>query len=166
MHRFDTNEEPQAPSPDLSSESPFSSMMERFDQAAQLLGLDPDLYMLLRRPDREFKFAIPMRDEKGEVQVLSGFRIRHNVSLGPCLGGLRLDSNLQRDELRALAAWTTWKCSALNIPFGGSMGGVNFDPRNHKPEIMYKAFEIAGYTKKDVENKFSGNLLDDGSAGR
>ena len=144
MHSFDTNEEPQAPSPDLSSESPFSSMMERFDQAAQLLGLDPDLYMLLRRPDREFKFAIPMRDEKGEVQVLSGFRIRHNVSLGPCLGGLRLDSNLQRDELRALAAWTTWKCSALNIPFGGSMGGVNFDPRNHKPEIVEKV--IRRYT--------------------
>ena len=144
MHNFNMNEEPQAPSPDLSSENPFSSMMERFDQAAQLLGLDPDLYMLLRRPDREFKFAIPIRNEEGEVQVFSGFRIRHNVSLGPCLGGLRLDNNLQRDELRALAAWTTWKCSALNIPFGGSMGGVNFDPRGHEPEIVEKV--IRRYT--------------------
>ncbi|MBC8370765.1 MAG: Glu/Leu/Phe/Val dehydrogenase [Planctomycetes bacterium] len=131
-------EEPQAPSPSLSDDNPFASMMERFDEAAQLLGLDPDLYMLLRRPDREFKFAIPVQLDNGEVEVFSGFRIRHNLSLGPCLGGLRLDKNLQRDELRALAAWTTWKCSALNVPFGGSMGGVNFEPREHSDMVSEK----------------------------
>jgi glutamate dehydrogenase (NAD(P)+) len=131
-------EEPQAPSPALSDDNPFASMMERFDEAAQLLGLDPDLYMLLRRPDREFKFAIPVRLDNGEVEVFSGFRIRHNLSLGPCLGGLRFDKNVNRDELRALAAWTTWKCSALNVPFGGSMGGVNFEPREHSDAVVEK----------------------------
>ncbi|MDP6963849.1 MAG: Glu/Leu/Phe/Val dehydrogenase [Planctomycetota bacterium] len=135
MHNDNPLEEPQAPSPALSEDNPFASMMERFDEAAQLLGLDPDLYMLLRRPDREFKFAIPVQLDDGEIEVFSGFRIRHNLSLGPCLGGLRLDKNLNRDELRALAAWTTWKCSALNVPFGGSMGGVNFEPRDHSDEI-------------------------------
>ena len=60
-------EEPQAPSPALSDDNPFASMMERFDEAAQLLGLDPDLYMLLRRPDREFKFAIPVQLDSGEI---------------------------------------------------------------------------------------------------
>ncbi|MFT7516991.1 MAG: glutamate dehydrogenase (NAD(P)+) [Myxococcota bacterium] len=131
-------EDLQAPSPALSDDNPFASMMERFDQAAQMLGLDPDLYMLLRRPDREFKFAIPVRLDNGETQVFSGFRIRHNLSLGPCLGGLRFDKNMNRDELRALAAWTTWKCSALNVPFGGSMGGVNFDPREHSDRVVEK----------------------------
>lgn len=125
----DLLEEIQAPTPALDPDDPFSSMMERYDEAAQLLGLAPDNYMVLRAPDHEFKFAIPVQDESGEIIVLSGYRVRHNLSLGPCLGGLRLETNLTRDELRALAAWTTWKCAALNIPFGGSMGGVNYDPR-------------------------------------
>lgn len=130
--------EPQAPSPALADDNPFSSMMERFDEAAQILGLNPDLYVLLRRPDREFKFAIPVADDNGEIQVYDGYRIRHNLSLGPCLGGLRLDANLKRDELRALAAWTTWKCAALGVPFGGSMGGINFDPRKHSATVVEK----------------------------
>lgn len=129
-------EEPQAPTPELSDDNPFSSMMERFDEAAQLQGLDPDLYMLLRKPDRQFKFAIPVVDDHGEVQVFAGYRIRHNLSLGPCLGGLRLDKHMKRAELAALAAWTTWKCAALNVPFGGSMGGVNFDPREHSDRVV------------------------------
>jgi len=142
-------EEPQAPSPLLASDDPFSSMMERFDEAAQMLGLDPDLYMMLRTPDREFKIAIPFQDEAGEMQVAHGYRIRHNLSLGPCLGGLRLDSSLTREELRALAAWTTWKCAALNIPFGGSMGGVNYDPRGRARSVTER-----------VVRRYTAGLLD------
>ncbi|MCP4094266.1 MAG: Glu/Leu/Phe/Val dehydrogenase [Planctomycetes bacterium] len=128
-------EEPMAPTPELSDDNPFSSMMERFDEAAQLLGLDPDLYMLLRGPDRQFKFAIPVIDDHGEIQVFNGYRIRHNLSLGPTLGGLRLDKTMTRTQLAALAAWTTWKCAALSVPFGGAMGGVDFDPRDHSPRV-------------------------------
>ena len=131
-------EEPQAPTPDLHTDDAFGSMMSRFDEAAQLLGLDPDLYSLLRRPDREFKFAIPVADDTGTVKVFHGYRIRHNLSLGPCLGGLRLDRALKRDQLRALAAWTTWKCAALNVPFGGAMGGINYDPRDHSRSLTEK----------------------------
>ena len=142
-------EEPQAPSPLLADDDPFSSMMERFDEAAQMLGLDPDLYVVLRQPDREFKFAVPYSDENGELQVAHGFRIRHNLSLGPCLGGLRLDARLTREELRALAAWTTWKCAALNIPFGGSMGGVDYDPRGR-----------SAATTEKVVRRYTAGLLD------
>lgn len=129
-------EERQAPTPALDPDDPFSSMMERFDEAAALLGLAPDNYLVLREPDHEFKFAIPMSDENGRLTVLDGYRVRHNLSLGPCLGGLRLDPDLKLEELRALAAWTTWKCAALNIPFGGAMGGVKFDPRGRDPRIV------------------------------
>ncbi len=142
-------EVPQAPTPDVGTDDPFSSMMERFDEAAALLGLAPDAYMVLRKPDREFKFAIPVRDAEGEIQVYFGFRIRHNLSLGPCLGGLRLDDNLRREELRALAAWTTWKCAALNVPFGGAMGGVNFNPRNSDER-----------TTQSVVRRYTSGLLD------
>lgn len=142
-------EEPQAPSPELAEDNPFSSMMERFDEAAQILGLDPDMYVLLRRPDREFKFAIPIELDNGEIEVFHGFRIRHNLSVGPCLGGLRMHGALKRDELRALAAWTTWKCAALGVPFGGSMGGVNIDPRQHSKSVMEK-----------VVRRYTAGLLD------
>jgi glutamate dehydrogenase (NAD(P)+) len=142
-------EEPMAPTPELSDDNPFSSMMERFDEAAQLLGLDPDLYMLLRRPDRQFKFAIPVVDDRGEVQVFNGYRIRHNLSLGPCLGGLRLDKTLSRTQLAALAAWNTWKCAALNVPFGGAMGGVDFDPRDHSQRVV-----------ESVVRRYTAGLLD------
>jgi glutamate dehydrogenase (NAD(P)+) len=142
-------EEPMAPTPELSDDNPFSSMMERFDEAAQLLGLDPDLYMLLRRPDRQFKFSIPVVDDHGEIQVFNGFRIRHNLSLGPCLGGLRLDKTMTRTQLAALAAWNTWKYAALNVPFGGAMGGVDFNPRDHSKRVT-----------ENVVRRYTAGLLD------
>lgn len=126
-------EEPQDPSPILDSDNPFASMMERYDEAAAVVGLAPDAYSLLRTPDRQFKFALPVRYPDGKIRVHSGYRIRHNLSLGPCLGGLRLDPTIKREEIAALAGWTTWKCAALNVPFGGSAGGVDFDHRKADP---------------------------------
>ena len=129
-------EEPLAPTPELSEDDPFTSMMERFDEAAALIGLSPDAYSVLRTPDREFKFSMPIVKPNGEIEVYDGYRVRHNLSLGPCLGGIRLDENLKREHLRALAGWTTWKCAALNVPFGGAMGGIKFNPRKQDPAIL------------------------------
>jgi len=143
------NEEPLAPSPVLDEENPFSSMMERFDEAAAHLGLSPDAYSVLRVPDRQFKFAIPIEYPDGTVKVHQGFRIRHNLSLGPCLGGFRLEEGLKREELAALAGWSTWKYSALGIPFGGSAGGVDFDPRGQAPA-----------TTEAVVRRYTAGLLD------
>jgi glutamate dehydrogenase (NAD(P)+) len=142
-------EEPQAPSLALDDENPFASMMEQFDDAAARIGLSPDAYSVLRQPDRQFKFAIPITYPDGQIRVHSGFRIRHNVSLGPCLGGLRLDADLKREDLGALAGWTTWKCAALNIPFGGSAGGVDYDPRVNDPA-----------TTESVVRRYTSGLLD------
>ncbi|MCH2101698.1 MAG: Glu/Leu/Phe/Val dehydrogenase [Planctomycetes bacterium] len=142
-------EEQQAPSPALDEENPFSSMMARFDEAAARLGLSPDAYAVLRRPDRQFKFAIPVQYPDGAVKVHKGFRIRHNLSLGPCLGGLRLEEGLRREELAALAGWATWKNAALGIPFGGSAGGVDYDPRGQASE-----------TTEAVVRRYTAGLLD------
>jgi glutamate dehydrogenase (NAD(P)+) len=110
------------------SASPFEEMMSRFDLAAQKLGLDPGLYKVLREPVRETKVSIPVGMDDGRIEVFIGYRVLHNIARGPGKGGIRYDKNVTLDEVRALAAWMTWKCAVVNIPFGGAKGGVICDP--------------------------------------
>ncbi len=112
------------------SSSPFEEMMSRFDLAAQKLGLDPGLYKVLREPVRETKVSIPIAMDDGRIEVFIGYRVLHNIARGPGKGGIRFDKNVTLDEVRALAAWMTWKCAVVNIPFGGAKGGVICDPQN------------------------------------
>jgi glutamate dehydrogenase (NAD(P)+) len=103
-------------------------MMSRFDHAAQLLQLDPDLYKVLRVPNREITIYIPVFMDDGRIEVFTGFRVQHNFARGPAKGGIRYAPDVTLDEVRALAAWMTWKCAVVNIPFGGAKGGVICDP--------------------------------------
>jgi len=112
----------------LDSANPFEEMMSRFDLAAQKLGLDPGLYKVLREPVRETKVSIPIAMDDGRIEVFIGYRVLHNIARGPGKGGIRFDKNVTLDEVRALAAWMTWKCAVVNIPFGGAKGGVICDP--------------------------------------
>jgi len=112
----------------IDSASPFDEMMSRFDVAAQRLGLDPGLYKVLREPVRETKVSIPIVMDDGHIEVFIGYRVLHNIARGPGKGGIRFDKNVTLDEVRALAAWMTWKCAVVNIPFGGAKGGVICDP--------------------------------------
>src|SRR3954469_9640618 len=107
---------------------PFESMMSRFDRAAQLLDLDPDLYAVMRVPNRELKVYIPTRMDSGRIQVFEGYRVQHNFARGPAKGGIRYSPDVTIDEVRALAAWMTWKCAVVNVPFGGAKGGIICDP--------------------------------------
>ncbi len=109
-------------------DSLFESMMSRFDYAAQKLDLDPDLYAFLRVPSRELKAYIPVYMDSGRVEVFEGFRVQHNFVRGPAKGGIRYTPTVTLDEMRALAAWMTWKCAVVDLPFGGAMGGVICDP--------------------------------------
>jgi glutamate dehydrogenase (NAD(P)+) len=114
---------------EIKEENPFESMMERFDRAAQLLSLDPDLYAVLRVPNRELKVYIPTRMDSGRIQVFEGYRVQHNFARGPAKGGIRYAPDVSLDEVRALAAWMTWKCAVVNVPFGGAKGGIICDPQ-------------------------------------
>jgi glutamate dehydrogenase (NAD(P)+) len=114
----------------VDSASPFEEMMSRFDVAAQKLGLDPGLYKVLREPVRETKVSIPIVMDDGRIEVFIGYRVLHNIARGPGKGGIRYDKNVSLDEVRALAAWMTWKCAVVNIPFGGAKGGVICDPQS------------------------------------
>jgi glutamate dehydrogenase (NAD(P)+) len=116
------------PSQVLGEENPFEAMHARFDLAAHKLGLDPGLYRILRTPDREMTVAIPVYMDDGTLQVFTGYRVQHSMARGPAKGGVRYDPNVTLDEVRALAAWMTWKCAVVNVPFGGGKGGVVCDP--------------------------------------
>ena len=113
---------------EIKEDNPFESMMSRFDRAAQLLNLDPDLYAVMRVPNRELKVYIPTRMDSGRIQVFEGFRVQHNFARGPAKGGIRFAPDVNIDEIRALAAWMTWKCAVVNVPFGGAKGGIICDP--------------------------------------
>ena len=120
----------------LSEENPFEAMMSRFDYAAQRLSLDPGLYKVLRHPEKQIIVAVPVHRDNGEVEVYTGYRVIHNSSRGPAKGGIRFDLNVSLDEVKALAAWMTWKCAVVNIPFGGAKGGVICDPSHMSmPEL-------------------------------
>ena len=112
----------------LGEENPFEAMHARFDLAAGKLGLEPGLYRILRTPDREITVAIPMVMDDGSIQVFTGYRCQHSLARGPAKGGIRYNPNVSLDEVRALAAWMTWKCAIVNVPFGGGKGGIIVDP--------------------------------------
>jgi glutamate dehydrogenase (NAD(P)+) len=109
--------------------NPFLSMARGFDEAADILALDEGLREVLRQPERELKVALPILMDDGTVKVFTGYRVQHNFLRGPCKGGIRFSPDVNLDEVRALAAWMTWKCSVVNLPFGGAKGGVICDPR-------------------------------------
>ncbi len=112
----------------LDEDNPFEAMMLRFDQAAELLDLEPGLYRVLRNPEKQIIVSIPVMMDNGEVEVFTGYRVLYNTSRGPAKGGIRFDLQVTLEEVKALAAWMTWKCAVVNIPFGGSKGGVVCDP--------------------------------------
>lgn len=122
----------------LGEENPFEAMHARFDLAANKLGLDPGLYQILRTPDREMQVAIPVYMDDGTMQVFTGYRVQHSLARGPAKGGVRFDMNVTLDEVRALAAWMTWKCAVVDVPFGGGKGGVVCDPSKLSPGEMEK----------------------------
>jgi glutamate dehydrogenase (NAD(P)+) len=113
--------------------NPTEAQIARFDLAAQKLNLDEGLWKVLRYPTRELIVHIPVAMDNGKLEVFTGFRVQHSIARGPSKGGIRYAPDVTLDEVRALAAWMTWKCAVVNIPFGGAKGGVICDP--HKMSI-------------------------------
>ncbi len=108
--------------------SVFDAMLQEFDGAARLIGLDPGLWKTLTHPKRQVIVSCPIVMDDGRVEVFTGFRVQYNIALGPGKGGIRYHPNVSLDEVKALAAWMTWKCALAGVPFGGAKGGVICDP--------------------------------------
>ena len=115
-----------APREDL---NPYRIAQIQFDIAAEYLKLDQGLRQILRTPKRILEGSIPTKMDNGQVKVFSGYRVQHNVARGPAKGGIRYHPAVTLDEVKALAAWMTWKTATVNIPYGGGKGGVICDPK-------------------------------------
>ncbi len=116
----------------MSTESfnPYKMAQQQFDTVAEKLGLDEATRALLRVPDKEVHFNIPIRMDDGSYRVFRGYRILHNSARGPCKGGVRFHPQETADTIRALSMWMTWKTAVVDIPLGGGKGGVVCDPHN------------------------------------
>ncbi|MEM1128129.1 MAG: Glu/Leu/Phe/Val dehydrogenase [Bacteroidota bacterium] len=135
--------------PLLDHDDPFQSMVERFDIAAEILELDPGFYEYLVTPSRIHITAVPVALDSGRIKVFEGFRVIHNEVLGPSKGGIRYAPDVNLNEVKALAAWMTWKCAVVNVPFGGAKGGVTCNPREMSPNELER-----------LTRRYTANLMD------
>jgi glutamate dehydrogenase (NAD(P)+) len=116
---------------------------QQFDVAAARLHLDPGLRQVLREPRRELTVHFPVKMDDGSTQVMTGYRVQHNLGRGPAKGGIRYHQDVSLDEVKALAMWMTWKCAVVDLPFGGGKGGVIVDPKKlsmHEVERLTRRF--------------------------
>jgi glutamate dehydrogenase/leucine dehydrogenase len=134
------------PAPIKDKENPLESMMQRFDKAVELLGISEEMYYILKVPRRQVIVGLPVTMDDGSIKVFEGYRVIHSNILGPAKGGIRFDPAVNLDEVRALAAWMTWKCAVVDIPYGGAKGGIACNPREMSAgeiERLMRAYTIA-----------------------
>jgi glutamate dehydrogenase (NAD(P)+) len=110
---------------------PLADALAQLAATIEHLGYDDGMHQMLATARREMQVSVPLRRDDGSVVVYSGYRVQHNFSRGPAKGGLRFASNVDLDEVRALAMWMTWKCALVDVPYGGAKGGVAIEPRAH-----------------------------------
>ncbi|MCH7588955.1 MAG: Glu/Leu/Phe/Val dehydrogenase [Chloroflexi bacterium] len=114
----------------------YENVIEQFNKAADAMSLDPNIRKILRETVNEITVHFPVRMDDGSIQMFRGYRVQHNNALGPFKGGLRYHPAVDIDEVRALAAWMTWKTAIANLPLGGAKGGIQFDPKKHSPREL------------------------------
>lgn len=120
--------------------------MSRFHIASQILGLDDEVYNVLKSPAKQVIVSLPITMDDGSIRVFDGYRVIHSNILGPSKGGIRFDPGVNIDEVKALAAWMTWKCAVVDIPYGGAKGGVQCSPRemsSGEMERLMRAYTLA-----------------------
>lgn len=128
------------------SYNPYDNVLSTINRAAALLGYEKNEYEVLKYPERELKVSIPVVMDDGNIRVFSGYRVQHSTLRGPAKGGIRFHHAVNMDEVKALAAWMTFKCSVVNIPYGGGKGGVICDPSELSDDELRRL--VRGFTAK------------------
>lgn len=116
----------------------FRLAVAQFDQAAEAMGLDPNLRERLKLPQRSLVVSLPVKMDDGRVEVFTGYRVQHDSSRGPSKGGVRYHPDVNLGEVAALAMWMTWKCALAGLPYGGAKGGVAVAPRQLSPAELQR----------------------------
>ncbi|MBX3163199.1 MAG: Glu/Leu/Phe/Val dehydrogenase [Bacteroidetes bacterium] len=128
----------------------FESVLARLDAAAKLMNLSSELAQILRNPQKQVKVSLPIMMDSGNIQVFEGYRTVHSTHLGPSKGGIRYALDVNTDEVRALAAWMTFKCAVANLPYGGAKGGIKCDPRAMSVGELERLSRAYAKAMKDV----------------
>ena len=116
--------------------NPFENALEQLRIAAGYLKLDDGIHQILASPKRQLTVSLPVKMDNGKIKVFTGYRVQYNDARGPFKGGIRYHPGVTLDEVKALAAWMTWKTSVANIPYGGAKGGIICDPKHmSQPEL-------------------------------
>ncbi len=110
------------------NENPFDDVLDQVDRAARVLHLDPHDAEILKHPRRQVIVSLPVPLDDGPVHVFTGYRVLHDTIRGPGKGGVRFHPDVNLDEVKALAAWMSWKCALVDVAFGGAKGGIACDP--------------------------------------
>jgi glutamate dehydrogenase (NAD(P)+) len=122
----------------LTRESAYSIAQKQFDRAADQVELEPSIRRVLREVKRELTVHFPVQMDSGDTQMLTGYRVQHNITRGPAKGGLRFHPDVTLDEVKALAMWMTWKCAVVGLPYGGAKGGIVCNPKTMSPQELEK----------------------------
>ncbi|HLT21961.1 MAG TPA: Glu/Leu/Phe/Val dehydrogenase dimerization domain-containing protein, partial [Bacteriovoracaceae bacterium] len=111
------------------SDSPFfQDAFTQLENAAKIMNLDENVLERLKYPQRALQVSIPIRLDNGKIKVFEGYRIQHNLALGPGKGGIRFHPDVSFSETAALAMLMTFKCALAGLPLGGAKGGVKVNP--------------------------------------
>lgn len=106
----------------------FQMACDQHAKAAELLGLSQELTERTRYPKRSLSVSLPIEMDSGDIRMFEGYRVQHNLTMGPTKGGLRFHSEVTIGEVAALAMWMSWKCALVGLPYGGAKGGVVVNP--------------------------------------
>ncbi len=120
----------------------YKVVMDQFEHAADVMGLDPGVRKILGKTNSEIVVHFPVKLDSGAIEVFTGYRVQHNNALGPYKGGLRYHPTVDIDSARALAIWMTWKTSLAGLPYGGGKGGIEIDPK------LYSQAELERITRR------------------
>ncbi len=120
----------------MPSYNAYENVLSVVENAAKILGFTQNEYEAIKYPERELQVSIPIQMNDGTVRVFEGYRVQHSTSRGPAKGGIRYHPNVNKDEVKALAAWMTFKCAVVNIPYGGAKGGIVVDPATLSKEEL------------------------------
>ncbi|KAA8922200.1 Glu/Leu/Phe/Val dehydrogenase [Thermoplasma sp.] len=135
---------------------PFEMALQQLEKAAAVLKLDEQALEILKQPEKILQVSLPVRMDNGKIKVFTGFRVRYNTARGPGKGGIRYHPEETLSTVKALAAWMTWKCAIVDIPFGGAKGGIICDPKSMSPgelERLSRAYirAIADFIGPEVD---------------
>lgn len=131
-------------------QSPYDSLMSRFNEAAAIINLDERFTNVIAAPEKVIQVTLPIKLDSGKTKVFTGYRVIHSTVLGPSKGGIRYSTHVDQDEVKALGGWMTLKCAIVGLPYGGAKGGIAINPREHSVDELERVTRAYTRALKDV----------------